>query len=41
MAAAPSKKGVRVKLPSHSGKTYGVVVRGGITHEPNANDVRE
>lgn len=29
MAAAPSKKGVRVKLP----KTYGVVVRGGITHE--------
>ena len=37
MAAAPSKKGVRVKLP----KTYGVVVRGGITHESNANDVRD
>jgi hypothetical protein len=37
MAAAPSKNGVRVKLP----KTYGVVVRGGITHESNANDVRD
>jgi hypothetical protein len=37
MAAAPSKKGARVKLP----KTYGVVVSGVITHESNANDVRD